>query len=143
MEAVATLLGLAAVLLVVLGVAGLYVSRQHTLSRRVASFGCQLNAGEEVRRMWQPGVAQYTRDRLLWWRTLSLSPRPARVWSRASLEVVDRAPLGQDDEEGRPLLLVHCRDGREVFQLMLSAPAYAGLVSWLESGPRTIGRAGS
>lgn len=141
MEVVATLLGLGTLLLVVVGLLGLYLSRQRTLSRRVASFACQLNAGEAVRRMWQPGIAQYTHERLLWWRTLSLSPRPARVWSRSRLTLVERVPVGQDDEEGRPLLLVHCRHGDEAFQLMLSAPAYAGLVSWLESGPRPLGRA--
>ena len=37
MEVVATLLGLGAVLLVLVGLVGLYVSRQRTLSRRVAS----------------------------------------------------------------------------------------------------------
>ena len=108
----------------------------------MASFGCMLNAGEAVSRRWQPGVAQYTQGRLLWWRTLSLSPRPAFAWSRAELELVEREPLGQDDEEGRPLLLVHCRHGDDRFQLMVSAPAYAGLVSWLESGPRRVGRLG-
>ena len=141
MEPVATLLGLGAVLLVLGGLVGLYVSRQRTLSGRVASFTCQLNAGEEVRRIWHPGVAQYTRDRLLWWRTLSLSPRPSHAWARDRLELVDRERVGLDDEDGRPLLLVHCRHGDEAFQLMMSAPAYAGLVSWLESGPRPVGRA--
>ena len=138
MEALATLLGLGAVLLVLGGFLGLYVSRQRTLSRRVASFSCLLNSGEEVTRMWQPGIAQYTRDRLLWWRTLSLAPRPARSWSRRELTLLERTPVGQVDEAGRPLLLVHCRAGEEAFQLMVSAPAYAGLVSWLESGPRSV-----
>ena len=137
MDAAPALVGLGAVLLVVGVVVALYVSRQRTLSHRVASFGCMLNAGENVSRMWQPGTAQYTRESLLWWRTLSLSPRPARSWSRSQLEVVERVPVGQDDEEGRPLLLVHCRHGADAFQLMVSAPAYAGLVSWLESGPRS------
>lgn len=140
MTRAATLFGLAAVLLVVGGVLALYVSRQRTLTHRVASFSCMLNAGEAVSRMWQPGVAQYTKDRLVWWRTLSLAPRPARAWSRGELELLERVPLEQDDEEGRPLVLVHCRHGSDLFQLMLSAPAYAGLVSWLESGPRRVGR---
>ena len=138
-EVVASVLWLGAVLLGVVGVVGLYVSRQRTLSQRVASFACQLNSGEQVSRMWQPGVAQFTRDRLLWWRTLSFSPRPARAWSRSVLVLEGREPVGQEDEEGRPLLLVHCRHGAEAFQLMMSEPAYAGLVSWLESGPRRPG----
>lgn len=140
MTRAATLFGLAAVLLVVGGILALYVSRQRTLTRRVASFSCTLNSGEAVSRVWQPGVAQYTQERLLWWRTLSLSPRPARAWSRSRLELVERIPLDTDDEEGRPLLLVHCRHEADLFQIMLSAPAYAGLVSWLESGPRRLGR---
>lgn len=139
MEVVATLLGLGSLLLVIVAFLVLYLSRQRTLSRRVASFACQVNVGETVRRLWQPGIAQYTHERLLWWRTLSLSPRPARVWLRDRLTLVERVPLGQDDEDGRPLLLVHCRHGDEAFQLMLSALAYAGLVSWLESAPRRPG----
>jgi hypothetical protein len=135
METVATLLGLGSVLLVVGGFLGLYISRQRTLSRRVASFTCLLNVGETVGRMWQPGVAQYGRDRLMWWRTLSLSPRPARVWSRSELRLEERNPAGQEDEDGRPMLLVRCRHGSDVFQIMVSAPAYAGLLSWLESAP--------
>ena len=138
MEALATLLGLGSVLLVLGGLVGLYVSRQRTLTRRVASFSCLLNTGEEIKRMWQPGIAQYTREQLLWWRTLSLAPRPARSWSRSDLELVERTPVGQVDEAGRPMFLVHCQHRDDVFQIMVSAPAYAGLVSWLESGPRPI-----
>lgn len=138
MEVVATLLGLGSVLLLLGGFLGLYVSRQRTLTRRVASFACMLNTGEEIKRMWQPGIAQYTRENLLWWRTLSLAPRPARSWSRLRLELVERTPVGQVDEAGRPLLLVQCRHDDEAFQIMVSAAAYAGLVSWLESGPRPI-----
>ena len=138
MEAAPALIGIGAVLLVLGAVVALYVSRQRTLSHRVASFSCMLNAGENVSRVWQPGTAQYTREALLWWRTLSLSPRPARTWSRSELEVVVRVPVGQEDEEGRPLLVVHCRHGEDSFQFLVSAPAYAGLVSWLESaGPRS------
>lgn len=140
MEVVATLLGLGAVLLVLVGLVGLYVSRQRTLSRRVAAFSCVLNPGPAVEGLWLPGIAQFARDRLLWWRSVSLAPRPARMWLRAELTLVDRVPLGQQDEEGRPLLVVHCRNGEESFHLMISAAAYAGLVSWLESGPRRGGR---
>lgn len=127
-------------LLVVCGVLGLYASRQRAL-HRVPSFTCLLNPGEAVGRRWQPGVAQYAGDRLLWWRSLSLAPRPAAPWRRVELVLVDRTPMGQTDEEGRPLFLVDCRHGAQAFQMMLSAPAHAGLVSWLESAPRHVRRA--
>jgi type II secretory pathway component PulM len=139
-EVVATLLWLGAVLCVVGGLVGLYVSRQRTLSRRVASFDCMLNPGQSTDGLWQPGIAQYAQDQLVWWRTLSLAPRPARVWSRNELDLVTRTALDQTDEQGRPLLVVDCRHRGEKFQVMISGPAYAGLLSWLESGPRRVGR---
>lgn len=140
MEVVAALLGLGAVLAVMIGVLVLYLSRQRALTRRVASFSCTLHDADTPTNAWQPGIAQYGADRLLWWRTLSLAPRPARSWSRSELTLVERRPTGEADEEGRPLLLVLCRHGSERFELMMSAPACSGLVSWLEAGPRPVGR---
>lgn len=133
MEIVAALLGLGAVLVGVVGVVGLYVSRQRTLTRRVASFSCFLGTGEG----WQHGIAQFGRDRLVWWRTVSLAPRPALAWSRAELVIVGRSPSGQA-EDGRPLVLLHCRHGIETVQMVIPEPAVAGLVSWLESAPRSV-----
>lgn len=138
MEVVAALLGVGALLLVLAVVAGLFLSRQRTLSHRVASFTCLLRESEPA--PWTPGIAQYGSGRLMWWRTLSLSPRPARTWSRSELTLVERVPLDEQDEAGRPLLLVHCRHRGHAFSLMMSAPACAGLVSWLESGPRSMRR---
>lgn len=132
-------LALAAVLCVVGGVGGLFLTRQRALSRRVASFGCLLRAAPPEG-AWRSGVAQYGAGRLMWWTTLSLSPRPARTWSRAHLELLERTPLGQTDECGRPLLEVRCRHLDEVFDVVVSAPACAGLVSWLESAPRHVRR---
>ena len=120
-------------------VVGLYVSRQRTLSRRVGSFGCLVRPepGEEP---WTAGTGQYCADRLVWWRTLSLSPRPARSWSREELTLLDREALDEVDHTGRQMLQVHCRHRDDAFQLSLSEAAFAGLVSWLESGPRRVGR---
>ena len=128
-------LALLAVLCVAGGLGGLYLSRQHTLTRRVASFGCLLrDAPSGV--AWRAGVAQYGAGRLMWWTSLSLSPRPARTWSRAHLELLERTQLDQADERGRPLLRLRCRHQGEEFEVIVSAPACAGLVSWLESAPR-------
>lgn len=138
MEVVAALLGIGALLLVLLVPVGLYVSRQRTLSQRVGSFACQLRAEHEG--AWTAGIAQYGTDRLDWWRTLSLSVRPAHSWSRSELTLVERVRLDEVDELGGTLLRVHCRHHEERFQLTMSEAACAGLVSWLESGPRPVGR---
>ena len=114
--------------------------RRRALTGRVASFSCSLRPLPTPDAPWSRGIAQYGTGRLMWWRTLSLAPRPARTWSRGALTIVERADLAGTDQQGRRLVLVTCRHGDEVFQLMLSAPALAGLVSWLESGPRPVGR---
>ena len=141
MEPVVALLGLGALLLVVVTVAGLYLSRQRTLTHRVGSFTCLLRTEPPPEVGWTAGIAHYGAERLVWWRTLSLAPRPARTWSRAELTLVERVRLDGRDDAGRPLLLVHCVHRGERFQLTISEQACAGLVSWLESGPRPVGRA--
>lgn len=150
------LLGIGALLLVVVLVVGLFVSRQRTLSLRVGAFSClvrpdpapeqtapeqtapQQTAPEPTapERTWTAGTAQYGVNQLMWWRTLSLSPRPARSWSRSTLTLLEREPLDETDDAGRPMLRVRCRHGTEAFWLRMSVPAFAGLLSWLESAPR-------
>lgn len=141
MEVVAVV-ALGVLLLAAVTVAGLYLSRQRTLSRRVGSFACAFRdaPGGEPAGSVTAGIAQYATGRLIWWRTLSLAPRPARSWSRSDLVVLDRDPLAETDELGRPLLRVRCGHRGTTFDLTMSEPAFAGLVSWLEAGPRPVGR---
>lgn len=114
--------------------------RRRALTGRVASFSCSLRAMPAPDAPWSRGIAQYGTGRLMWWRTLSLSLFPARTWSRSSLVILERTDLPGTDPQGRRLVLVTCRHEDRMFQLMLSAPALAGLVSWLESGPRPVGQ---
>ncbi|HEY3436673.1 MAG TPA: DUF2550 family protein [Actinotalea sp.] len=118
----------------------LYVSRQRTLSRRVGSFTCLHRTDGSADAVWTVGTAQYASGRLDWWRAVSLSPRPAQTWSREELRLLERLPLEQQDHAGRPVVLVRCRHRDELFELAMSEGACAGLVSWLESGPRRVGR---
>ena len=127
-------------LLLVIVIVALYVSRQRTLSRRVGSFTCLHRTDAAVDVVWTVGTAQYAAGRLDWWRAVSLSPRPAHSWSREDLTLLERRPLGHEDHAGRPIVLVHCRHRGEVFDLSMSDQACGGLVSWLESGPRRVGR---
>lgn len=126
-------LGLALLAVVVL--TGALLSRRHTLTRRVGSFVCVWSpAGMPAARA--PGIAQYATGRLEWWRVVSLSPLPAETWDRDLLEVLEWEELNEVDALGRPLVTAACRHGEEGFSLTMSAPAYAGLVSWLEARPR-------
>lgn len=129
-------LGLAA-LAAALALVGALATRQRRLIHRVGSFACSWAAGD-AQLSGVPGIAQYGTGRLDWWRSVSLAPRPARSWTREGLEVVERRELSEADDRGRPLVRVSCRHAGERFTLTMSAPAYAGLVSWLEARPRRI-----
>lgn len=136
--------------LVALVVAALATSRLQTLTRRVGSFDCALRVPPALARgdapAWTSGVAQYGAESLYWWRLWSLSPRPARSWQRARLEVVDRRAANGSDRLDVPLV-VRCRvvhdegsGGQEPgtaddVELLMSPEAYAGLTSWLEASP--------
>lgn len=128
---------LLAVVVVVLGCGALWLSRRHTLDRRVGSFRCRLSSGTR----WPSGVAQYGAASLYWWRSASLAPRPAHRWERQSLTVVERRAADVPGAAG--LLVVHCRarshDRPVEFDLMLSPEAYAGLTSWIEATPSRVG----
>lgn len=118
-------------------VASLWLSRRHTLDRRVGSFRCALRHGTR----WPGGVAQYGAAAFYWWRSWSLAPRPARRWERESLTIVAKRQADVPGAAGQ--LVVTCRarsDAQPVeFELLLSADAYAGLTSWIEATPSRVG----
>lgn len=132
MSGVVVTLGCVVVVLL-LAVAALWVSRVHTLNRRVGSFHCAV--GRTADGPWSSGVAQYGTDRLYWWRYRSLATRPRARWQRLGLTVVERR------EHGAGQVVVTCRPGSstETVQLLMSAEAYAGLTSWIEATPSRVG----
>ena len=132
-----TLLTLAALLLLVVLVLGLWLSRTRTLSHRLGSFSCSL-----ARRPvgpWARGIAQYGVRRLYWWRLASILPRARFVWSRPLIQVLSRTE--QAGVDGGPrLVVVRCRvagEGTAVHEvyLQMSTEAFAGLTSWIEATP--------
>ena len=125
---------LAALVLLVIGVLSLGASRVRTLSRRVGSFECAFSRATDPNAPWIAGIGQYGADRLYWWRWWSLSPRPTRSWLRSRMFVIEHhAVADARGYEGQ--LVVRCRTDDDTFDLLMSAEAYAGLASWLESAP--------
>jgi hypothetical protein len=126
---------LGAVALVVVVIAVLGASRLRTLSGRVGSFLCSARRAEPPGTAWAAGIAHYGAGRIDWWRSWSLSPRPARSLRREDIEVTGRAPVsGSDDPD---LVLVHCRYQGTEYEVTMSWDAYAGLTAWLEAAPPT------
>lgn len=139
MDTLPAVIALGVMLVLVTVVVVAFLTRQRALAKRIGSFECMLRHFGEGQ-SWRVGTAQYASGRLMWWNAISLSPRPAHAWARHELHLVGRAPLSQRDEAGDELFAVDCTHVQEVFQLIMSASAYAGLVSWLESRPSTVRR---
>ena len=133
-------------LVLVGGLGCVWLSRTRTLARRVGSFSCRLvEAPADVEAPSARGVAQYGAATLYWWRRMSILPRPARVWSRSSIVVVERTVLPPVPD--RPQAVVaHCRvaplagGATQEIRLQMSADAFAGFTSWLEATPSRVGR---
>ncbi|PZR52046.1 DUF2550 domain-containing protein [Xylanimonas oleitrophica] len=125
------------VVVAVVAVAALVVavaaSRLRALSRRVGSFPCHARSAGNPSAAFALGIAHYAVGRIDWYRCWSLSPRPARTWSRERLVVTGRVPLDQAGQHDQ--YLVRCRYDGVDFELSMSTAAYAGLASWLEAAP--------
>lgn len=110
--------------------------RLRRLTTEVGMFDCAyrvVNPAAPSADNWVQGLCEYQSDRLLWWRTYSLSWSASRTWMRRDFDLTGRVPLDQADLPG--LYLVQCRYEGVPFELMMSAEAYHGLSSWVESAP--------
>lgn len=87
---------------------------------------------------WSFGVARYEGDRLLWFKTFSLSPRPRHVLSRSALALGSRRrPHGAETVAVvADATIVECRHDDEVFELAVPSLALPGLLAWVEAAPR-------
>ncbi|GAB3465246.1 DUF2550 domain-containing protein [Kineococcus endophyticus] len=131
--------GACAVALVVVLV--LVVLRRRRLMARLGTFDCSIRQARGGRRRWALGVAQYERDRLDWYRTFSLSPRPSCSYARRALAVtLFREAEGPELVAVQPgAMIVECRleaeGAGEEIEFAMGRDAYTGFASWLESAP--------
>jgi hypothetical protein len=131
--------GACAVLLLVALVA--VVLRRRRLTARLGTFDCSIRQTRGHRRRWALGVARYESDRLDWYRTFSLSPRPSCTYARRALDVtLFRDAEGPELVAVQPgAMIVECRftnaGAGEEIELAMSPDAYTGFASWLESAP--------
>ena len=124
-------------LLVVLLLIGVALRRQ--LLRR---HGCTVDLSLRMRARpggsgWALGVGRYDGDSLLWYRLLSLAPRPRRCVPRRGLTAVGRRkPTGTEALNLMSgAIVVECRAENGPVELAMSEDAYPGFVSWLEAAP--------
>ena len=118
-----------AVTILVLLIGGFLV-RLRDLAGQVGSFECAMRPTGGQR--WMSGVASFQFDSLEWYRLVSLSTRPTRVWRRLDLEL---SAARRRREQGR-VVEVHCVDATrspEGFDLAMMEESHSALVAWVES----------
>ncbi|WP_369053777.1 DUF2550 domain-containing protein [Kineococcus terrestris] len=119
----------------------LVVLRRRRLERRLGTFDCSVRRPAAGHGRWALGVAAYRSDRLDWYRTFSLSPRPSCSYARGALDVVGRRdPDEQEAVAVQPgAIVVECRLREGLLatdlELAMGEDAYTGFASWLESAP--------
>ena len=109
---------------------GGFLVRLRYLAGQVGSFECALRPRGAQR--WLSGVASFRLDSLEWYRLMSLSTRPSRVWRRLDLEL---SAARRRREQGR-VVEVHCVDataGSDGFDLAMMEESHSALVAWVES----------
>lgn len=84
---------------------------------------------------WANGVGRYVGDELIWYRILSLSPKPALRMPRDDLTVIlSRAWDPQRDMALRPnLMIAECKFRQAEISLGFPDNGLTGFLSWLES----------
>ena len=118
-----------AVTILVLLIGG-FLGRLRYLAGQVGSFECAMRPTGGQR--WMSGVASFQFDSLEWYRLVSLSTRPTRVWRRLDLEL---SAARRRREQGR-VVEVHCVDATrspEGFDLAMMEESHSALVAWVES----------
>lgn len=91
---------------------------------------------------WSFGVGRYDGDRLLWFKTFSLAPRPSHVLRRSSLVIGPRRrPHGAEVVAViADATVVECTHDGERFELAVPSAALPGLLAWVEAAPRVSSR---
>jgi hypothetical protein len=135
------------VLVVVCSVLILLVVRRRLLDRDGGTIDVSLRTARPGRGVtgsfgWSFGVGRYDGDRLLWFKTFSLSPRPRHVLFRSALVLGGRRrPHGAETVAVvADATIVKCGHGDELFELAVPSVALPGLLAWVEAAPRVSRR---
>ncbi|WP_167148715.1 DUF2550 family protein [Actinomyces sp. ZJ308] len=122
------IVAIGAIVLVLL--TGGFLVRLRYLAGQVGSFECAMRPPGAQR--WLSGVASFRLDSLEWYRLMSLSTRPSRVWRRLDLEL----SAGRRRREQGRVVEVHCVDATaspEGFDLAMMEESHSALIAWVES----------
>ena len=109
-----------------------FVARRYLLVRRGGTVEMSWHRGH-----WSFGIGRYERDRLEWFRTFSLSPRPRYALMRGSVQVSSRRPpRGTEVWSLVPdAIVLECSTVDGFVEVALPSAAAVGFLAWLEASP--------
>ena len=128
---------LVAVLVVGLGVGGIFV-RRRILQRDGGTVELSLRLKRGSRdRGWVQGIGRFVGDDLQWYRVFSLATRPRRTLSRRDLQVRrQRPPTGPEAYSLQAgSVVMECTSRRGPVELGMDPSAVTGFLAWLEGRP--------
>lgn len=119
------------------------VLRRRFIGRNGGTFDFSLRLSmEHEGRGWALGIGRYNGNTLEWFRTFSLSPRPARRWTRESLAYGGRRErVGAEETSLYPdHVIVTCTGPKGPLEFAMAMTAVTGFLAWLEASPPGRGR---
>lgn len=123
-------------LLVVLLVVAVVLRRRRV--ERSGGFDMSLRLGRDGwAGGWAFGVGRYRGERLEWFRTFSLAPRPHTTFTRRQLAVLRRRLPDRREVHDLPpghVVLV-CRADATSVELSMAEPSSTAFLAWLEAAP--------
>lgn len=126
----------ALVLLVVLLIVAVLVRRRRV--ERAGGFDMSLRLGRDGwTGGWVFGIGRYRDERLEWYRTFSLAPRPHRSFPRRETAVLRRRDPDRREAHDLPpghLVLV-CQVRRTPVEMSMAEPSSTAFLAWLEAAP--------
>ncbi len=86
---------------------------------------------------WALGIGRYWGERLEWFRTFSIFPRPARTWTRDSLEYTGRRERAAAEENSvyADHVILRCDGPTGPLEFAMPLTAVTGFLAWLEASP--------
>jgi hypothetical protein len=131
------------VLVLLVGVLGVFAGRRWALARRWATFECSMRAdpGGALRgwgRGWALGVGVYGDGVLRWYRLFSLRMRPCMTLDRRQVDLISRRlPAGNESRALIPgHVVVSVSHAERVLELAMKPEAVMSLTAWLETASR-------
>ncbi|MDO4887475.1 MAG: DUF2550 family protein [Actinomycetaceae bacterium] len=104
-----------------------YTLRLRTLLARYGAVQCALRRGEEP---WRAGIVIFSVRSFDWYPRFSVRFRPGQAFPRDRINIVESRQAADTE-----MSIVRFEVDGQAYHVLLPTPAFAGLISWMDSAP--------